>query len=46
MKKGEKTLISVGGFLRKIYFLTGVNLKFYQKSNFSPEIKKKIQAKP
>ena len=38
-KKGEKILLSAGGFLGKIYFLTGVILKFYQKSNFSPKNK-------
>ena len=32
-----KILISVGGFLGKLYFLTAVTLKFYQKSNSSPK---------
>ena len=36
-KKCEKLLMSVGNFLGKLYFLTGVTLKFYQKSNFSPK---------
>ena len=35
MKKGEKILMSVGCFFRKINFLTGIILKFYQKSNSS-----------
>ena len=34
-KKVEKILMSVGGFLRIFYFLTGVTFKFYQKLNFS-----------
>ena len=36
-KKGEKILMSVGVFLKKINFSTGVILKLYQKSNFSPK---------
>ena len=35
MKKVETILISADGFLGKFYLLTGVTLKFYQKSNSS-----------
>ena len=37
-KKSEKILMCVGVFFfGKILFLTGVTIKFYQKSNFSPK---------
>ena len=36
MKEGEKILISVK-FFGKVSFLTGIILKFYQKSNSSPK---------
>ena len=52
MKKGEKILISVGGFFGKVAFLTGVTLKFYQKfkksspkSNLFSIVSKKYFAK-
>ena len=37
MKKGGKILMSVGVFLGKFYFMTGVTLKLYQKSDSWPK---------
>ena len=36
-KKGEKILMFDGVFLEKFYFLTGVTLTLYQKSNSTPK---------
>ena len=36
-KIGEKILMSISGFFGNLYFLTGGNIKFYQKSNSLPK---------